>query len=54
MRDSNYTLKFHRTAREAFGHDLRFENERASIFNAAVLAASMFALGLLVGFLLGT
>ena len=52
MMPSNYTLKFPRSGREAFGHDCRFNDrlpdpERIVGFTLAALA--IFVAGLMVG-----
>jgi hypothetical protein len=49
MKDSNETLRFHRTAREAYGHDIQFDNEG----DKWVGRAALFIAGLLVGLLIG-
>jgi hypothetical protein len=52
MMPSNYTLKFPRSGREAFGHDCRFDNHRPDperIVGYSLLALAIFFAGLLVG-----
>jgi hypothetical protein len=52
MMPSNYTLKFPRTGRDAFGHDCRFDNHRptrTASSATALLALAIFAAGLMVG-----
>jgi hypothetical protein len=52
MMPSNYTLKFPRTGRDAFGHDCRFDNHRPDperIVGYSLLALAIFAAGMLVG-----
>lgn len=50
MRDSNWTLKFNRTAKEAFGHDVEFESAYRD-FDRGVFWVSVFALGFIFGVL---
>lgn len=47
--NSNWTLRFPRTGREAFGHECRFDDnpDRAVGIVCAIIAA--FVLGMLVG-----
>lgn len=49
--DSNYSLRFHRTSREAFGHDAKFHDadrsDRIVFFVCALCAA--FLVGMIVG-----
>ena len=52
MMPSNYTLKFPRTGRDAFGHDCRFYNHRPDpdrIVGYSLLALAIFSAGMLVG-----
>jgi hypothetical protein len=49
MKDSNYTLRFHRTAREAYGHDINFSEHGDRLVGWVAL----FCAGVLVGLLLG-
>jgi len=50
MLPSNYTLRFPRTGREAFGHDCRFERPDPDRLVGHVLAAlSLFVAGLMLG-----
>ncbi len=52
MMPSNYTLKFPRTGRDAFGHDCRFDNHHPDperIVGYSLLALAIFAAGMLVG-----
>ncbi len=47
---SNWTLKFPRSAREAFGHDCRFEGRDPDRLVGHIIAAlAIFAAGLMVG-----
>jgi hypothetical protein len=49
---SNYTLRFPRTSREAFGHDCRFEDHRPDperIVGASLIVLFIFLAGVLVG-----
>jgi hypothetical protein len=46
MKDSNYTLRFNRTARDAFGHSLEFDENRGDRWVGYV---AIFIAGLLVG-----
>lgn len=47
MKDSNYTLRFNRSAREAYGHDIQFsERHRGDIF---VLCIAFFIFGFIAG-----
>jgi hypothetical protein len=48
MKDSNYSLRFHRTAREAFGHSLEFESP-GSRGDRWVGYIAIFIAGLLIG-----
>lgn len=48
--DSNYTLRFPRTGREAFGHDCHFERRDPDrIVGYSLLALALFLAGVLVG-----
>lgn len=48
--DSNYTLRFPRTARQAFGHDVHFDDANPDRHvGMAVLVCCAFVLGLLIG-----
>jgi hypothetical protein len=52
MMPSNYTLKFPRSGREAFGHDCRFVSHRPDpdrIVGYTLLDLAIFAAGLMVG-----
>lgn len=49
MNNSNYTLRFSRTAREAFGHDVTFDDDRHARFGLLAIVALAFALGVMVG-----
>ena len=46
MNNSNYSLRFSRTAREAFGHSLEFDNRRGDKW---VGWAAIFIAGFLIG-----
>ena len=49
---SNYTLRFPRTSREAFGHDCSFNDHRPDperIVGASLLILFIFLAGVLVG-----
>mgnify|MGYP001367787188 CR=1 FL=1 len=51
MNNSNYSLRFSRSAREAYGHDVQFHdasNWDRRIFAAAVVGAA-FVIGLMIG-----
>lgn len=50
--DSNRTLRFPRTAREAFGHSLEFESPSKRT-EAAIFLIAAFAAGFLLGFFTG-
>jgi hypothetical protein len=51
MNNSNYSLRFSRTAREAYGHEISFHDQskmdRAVLIVCAVLGA--FVVGMMVG-----
>lgn len=49
--DSNYTLRFSRTAREEFGHDIRFDEPHRGDKAVAIVAAiaAAFVTGMVVG-----
>jgi hypothetical protein len=52
MMPSNYTLKFPRSGREAFGHDCRFVSHRPDpdrIVGYTLLALAIFAAGVVFG-----
>lgn len=52
MMPSNYTLKFPRSGREAFGHDCRFNDHRPDpdrIVGYTLAALAIFVAGLMVG-----
>lgn len=51
MTDSNFSLRFNRTAREAYGHSIEF-NQRY-IGDQVVFAIAAFVAGLLTGLWLG-
>lgn len=47
---SNYTLRFPRTGREAFGHDCHFErHDPDRLVGFAIAALLIFTLGLMLG-----
>ena len=47
--DSNYTLRFNRSAREAYGHDIQFyDSQDRMVFIACAIGAA-FLLGLFFG-----
>lgn len=50
MNDANRTLRFSRTAKEAFGHDIRFDADRPA--DKLVGWCMIFAYGFLAGFFL--
>ncbi len=52
MNDSNRTLRFSRTSREAFGHQARFEKDRDA--DKYVLIVSVIAIAFVLGFLAGS
>ena len=52
MNNSNYSLRFSRTAREAFGHSLEF-NEPVRRIEAWIFGVAIFATGFLLGYLVG-
>lgn len=50
--NSNYTLRFPRTGREAFGHDCRFDSHRPDpdrIVGISLLILFIFLAGVAVG-----
>jgi len=49
--NSNWTLRFPRTGREAFGHEVRFERRRSPewLVGACVAMLYAFVAGLVVG-----
>jgi hypothetical protein len=49
MRDSNWSLRWNRTAREAFGHDVDFHDSSYSEFDKWVGWIFIFIFGFLVG-----
>ncbi len=52
MMSSNYTLRFPRSGREAYGHDVRFDSRRPDpdrIVGYSLLALALFFAGVLVG-----
>lgn len=51
MNDSNWTLRFPRTAREAYGHDIKFDDEHFGYKWAGVFVA--FVWGIVVGLWFG-
>jgi hypothetical protein len=51
MIDSNRTLRFNRTSREAFGHQIEFDQPHHRL-EAAIYIAAVFAFGVLLGVLL--
>ena len=48
MKDSNYTLRFNRSAREAYGHDIDFHDHHP---DTPVWYVTLFILGFLLGML---
>lgn len=46
MKDSNYTLRFPRTAREVYGHTIEFDEHRGDRWVGYV---AIFVAGLMVG-----
>lgn len=55
--DSNHTLRFPRTSRDAFGHQAWFHDsasERANRLDRIVLAVAVIALAFVAGLLAGT
>ena len=51
MIDSNHTLRFNRTSREAYGHFVEFDQPHQK-FEAWIYAVVVFAFGVLLGVLL--
>ena len=51
MNNSNYTLRFSRTSREAFGHQVHFETSRKA--DRYVLAVAIVAIAFIVGMIVG-
>jgi hypothetical protein len=51
MRDSNWSLRWNRTAREAFGHDVEFDSSYSE-FDKFVIWVTIFAIGFITGVLL--
>lgn len=49
MPDSNYTLRFNRTARQAYGHDVDFRESEYTDFDRFVFFVMVFALGFILG-----
>lgn len=49
MLPSNYTLRFPRTGREAFGHDCRFERDPDRMVGHVIAALAIFVAGLMLG-----
>lgn len=49
MNDSNWTLRFPRSAREAYGHQIKFDQHE---HNRSAWLLIVFTLGLLLGALL--
>lgn len=51
MRDSNWTLRMHRSSREAFGHQCRFDDGHNpdKLVGAVCIIALAFVLGIMVG-----
>jgi hypothetical protein len=49
MRDSNWTLRFNRSAREAYGHDIVLDDDHDSI----VAWVFVFVWGFIIGFVSG-
>lgn len=49
--DSNYTLKFPRTSRQAFGHDCRFDDriDTDRLVGRVLLVLFVFLAGVMVG-----
>lgn len=55
--DSNWTLRMHRTSRQAFGHQAWFHdsaNQRAERLDRAVFIAGLLACAFILGILVGT
>jgi ElaB/YqjD/DUF883 family membrane-anchored ribosome-binding protein len=51
MIDSNHTLRFNRTSREAYGHQIQFDHPYQTV-EAWIYAGVTFLVGLLLGSLL--
>lgn len=51
MEDSNRTLKFPRTARQVYGHDIKFDHP-VDKWEVIVAALALFVLGIMVGVLI--
>ena len=53
MPDSNYTLRWNRTARQAYGHDVDFHGSESEYtdFDRFVFFVMVFALGFILGVL---
>ena len=49
--DSNYTLRFNRSAREAYGHDVQFSD--ADKWDRRVLLVAIFCGSFVVGLMVG-
>jgi hypothetical protein len=49
--DSNHTLRFNRTSREAYGHFIEFEHAHHRL-EAWIYISAIFAIGVLCGVLL--
>ena len=52
MRDSNWTLRWNRTSKEAFGHDVDFHDSSYNEFDKFVWWITIFAIGFIAGVLL--
>lgn len=55
--DSNWTLRMHRTSRQAFGHQAWFHDsatQRAERMDRAVFIAGLLACAFILGILVGT
>jgi len=50
MIDSNRTLRFNRSSREAYGHQIEFDRPHHRL-EAWIYIAAVFALGLFIGLL---
>jgi hypothetical protein len=46
---SNWSLRFPRTSREAFGHQIEFREDPDKLVGHVVAACVIFVLGLIVG-----
>jgi hypothetical protein len=51
MRDSNWSLRWNHTAREAYGHDVEFDSSYNE-FDKFVIWVTLFAIGFIAGVLL--